>query len=1071
MAAAPNVTESPTGSPTPVEFNQTPINVSSLFWGTTINVRYSMVSNEEEMIASSPARVLVWPGGNAGDDYDLLNNTIVTVAGGKAVFSPENSSNLTQFHTLCVELSCTPIFQVTGEYDSPTIAYDEVQDIAAVWGSLNGTYWEVGNEPTLWKHWPYAWNEWGEFDSDGDRPSAQAYAEEVEAYIPYMREAAPGQNLLFIGIPATGTSSSINGEPQGSALYQWIYNTTYYNGPNLAAVAFHEYPAAGQKLGKSGYVAPTLAGFYAALNGADNISTRMAISDEAIQAAEAASKCTDCHISVFLTELGSALSQRPYGMAFSPGFAGALSMGVQIIQSIDSGVANQDLYSSFSPSNNSWENTTGNIRPEYELYADLLPHLGNVAYGASLGPTNGTGYAIGTVDTNDGDRVDLMVINTGIEASQSLAFAPRLPNVAGVDYADAPVEVWTWSGTVTNASSSNANVTPATPAPTARLFESGLPASWTLPPQSIAVFEAFPRTSNATQVSFTEKGLPPTYSTFWFLNVSGRTYATNGSSFDAFLPTSNATLLGPGIPVPFGTDAARARERLFPAPSSPLTVAGVPINVSVPFVDQWRVTANATPAGDGSVDPGAAWATAAEPATITPRPSPGYAFTYWSGFGSDQLVFPNSTSNTGGEGKNGSYVGPDYVATVDPTGWITEVAHFARGYPILFEESGLPEGTPWSVDLRSSFDENGTIETGTYLVSSVTDVAVLEASNGTYGFTLGTVPGYQVGVNGTEHYDFSVSVSGRPATVQVVYRLLTPHKTEYEVAFEEVGLPAGTKWSVAAGEDVSTVIGNSTNVTRESITLSTTTSSIIFLEADGSYGYHASSIPGYRARPASEGYRVNGSSIVIPVVFGPVLYDVVWMEAGLESNLSWTVGLSDGLSNVSHGAWTTLKVPNGTYSFQVDPVAGYRAEGAIAGTFVVNNSSLRFSLDFYRSTYEIRFTVTSSSSILGTWVVRLANASITSSTSAATFSEPNGSYTYDIQAPAGFVASPSHGSVLIDAAPKLVMLSFDSTAPTVTPIWVLAEPALVVAGVLALSGGLSFGLIRRARRRSTEEGR
>ncbi|MGA7923271.1 MAG: PQQ-binding-like beta-propeller repeat protein, partial [Thermoplasmata archaeon] len=100
-----------------------------------------------------------------------------------------------------------------------------------------------------------------------------------------------------------------------------------------------------------------------------------------------------------------------------------------------------------------------------------------------------------------------------------------------------------------------------------------------------------------------------------------------------------------------------------------------------------------------------------------------------------------------------------------------------RTFVVSFTEVGLTRGTPWSVTLNRE----------TEFSSSASVRFILP--NGTYSFTVGTVPGYSV--NRTTG---SLTVNGGPVTELLAFAPVVP--STYSVTFLESGLPFGTNWSV-----------------------------------------------------------------------------------------------------------------------------------------------------------------------------------------------------------------------------------------------------------------------------------
>ncbi len=1096
----------------------TPIQLSNIFWGTSISPRARLLPEEGDLINATPTQIVVWPGANAGEHFDPLNDTFWK--NGHTTGTP--LTNESQFVAWCRSIRCEAILQVPGEIDSPSYAAEIVE-----YTTGNGTitidnavthepevlhdldfqpaYWEIGNEPELWTCWQLPWTEWGATNCESKKntgpetPTPQQYAEEVAQYIPAMRAVDP--TIRFIGIPATGRA---NGP---YSLYDWIYNTTLYNGPNLSGVAFHEYPVSKSKI-------EALDQFYGAITnstaqGASDLLTRDDQVERAIYSASVNNSCTTCYktIKVFVTEIGSGLSHGANSI-YVQGFPGALSLAAQMTEAMDLNITNLDLFAAVLGTSNSWFNFTGEVRPDYTMYSEILNHLGTTAYPVSFTTSpqycvNNLSlcdnlYGIGTIDPAHGDRSDLLLVNLNTTYSATFgADQLSLPGVGSV--ADHPLEVWTWGASKTSVFS------PATPSPVATYYPNGLPAGWELANQSVAVFESYPQ--GGVQVDFSETGFTPNNTTGprWFMTVDGVFEEANATrTISYFLPEGDYTINVDPIPMPLNGKERIELERLEPFVPSTLSVGASAFNVTVPFVLQWNYTTaeeSGLPPDAGFVSPGPGWVNASTPITVTAHPGYDYVFTNW-------IVYENHTGevvnapwrnvevlgyNSKGQAdawlnetwNNYTDVGFTNDTGLTPTispyanGSLVITAEFARAYPVTFVENGLPAGTDWSVTTHGTWNDtdlvtyrqdnnvqyyaNGTKQNNSYWFtwtntsvtdvlssepvraditssSMISDLSVTEA-NGTYGFSIPSVPGYRslpVGANFTVH--------GGALTVYVNFTPTTPPPPEYPVTFVETGLPSGSAWSIDVRNQ----------------TVASTGPTLQIAEPSGAYGYVATTIAGYHARNASYGFYVNNSSLVVTVSFYQVMYAVVWEETGL-GNLSWSVDVA-GDPVLNNGAWTTDPLPNGTYAFTIPDVEDYVPD-VHTGNFSIEGVGRVFYVEFLPASFRVTFQA-SGLPADDAWSVRVSDNLLTETAGSASFLEPNGTYTYNVTPPTGYTASPSHGVLTVDAAPTVVDLSFQpiGLAPT-PPVWNLAIPALVATGAIALAGWGSFVLVGRRRRR------
>lgn len=149
-------------------------------------------------------------------------------------------------------------------------------------------------------------------------------------------------------------------------------------------------------------------------------------------------------------------------------------------------------------------------------------------------------------------------------------------------------------------------------------------------------------------------------------------------------------------------------------------------------------------------------------------------------------------------------------------------------YNIVFEESGLPNESKWSIAV------NNITETST------TTSLTFNEPNGTYDF----IP--ESSNNAFKAGSGMFTVSGINITVRVGFLPVT-----YYVNFTETGLTAGTKWSVTLNGE----------------TLSSSKQFISFVEQNGTYLYSIESVSGYNLSQYTGSINVTGSSQIVQITF------------------------------------------------------------------------------------------------------------------------------------------------------------------------------------------------------------
>lgn len=216
------------------------------------------------------------------------------------------------------------------------------------------------------------------------------------------------------------------------------------------------------------------------------------------------------------------------------------------------------------------------------------------------------------------------------------------------------------------------------------------------------------------------------------------------------------------------------------------------------------------------------------------------------------------------------------TVTISSDGTITATFTAAppETYLITFTETGLPTGTSWSVTLEGT------------PMSSTTDTLQFSEGNDTYSFTVGVVSGYSaapssgsVVVNGgpvSKEIAFTASTTPPPsssssgilglsgwegygllggvaALLLVLILLAATRRHKLPIVFTEVGLPPGTRWSVALD-------GNE---------LSADLDVIMFTVHGGTHMYRVGSSLGFTPSPAAGTVELKRERIDVRITFAP----------------------------------------------------------------------------------------------------------------------------------------------------------------------------------------------------------
>jgi hypothetical protein len=439
-------------------------------------------------------------------------------------------------------------------------------------------------------------------------------------------------------------------------------------------------------------------------------------------------------------------------------------------------------------------------------------------------------------------------------------------------------------------------------------------------------------------------------------------------------------------------------------------------------------------------------------------------------------------------------------------------------YKITFSESGLPSGASWSVTLNNltksstnntiSFNEkNGyysysietpisgasgvryvsLVSTGTITVNRsnvivnityITQYYLTMISNPSNGGSVSPTSGWYnasltIKINAIANSNFEFfswagtgngSYSGSNNTTTITMSGPITEKATfiqlYKITIIETGLPSGTTWYVNLSN------GQSYNTTGNSIKIQI---------PNGSYSYTIATInKEYFAEGGS--LIVNGANLEMSIKFNLVTYAITFTESGLTSGTSWSVEL-DNITKSSANGTIIFNEPNGTYSYEILGISGYRAN-SYSGKIIVNGNSFSDSITWSIITYPI--TITENGIPNGTsWSATLTgttfngqyiDVTLSSTTNTITFNEPNGSYSYIIHLPSGYQSTSTKGPISVSGNSTLA--TFTAQQPTnyfLIGIIALIVIIAIVAGIFLLRRGKNKKSPREWKEQSEQE--
>ena len=153
-------------------------------------------------------------------------------------------------------------------------------------------------------------------------------------------------------------------------------------------------------------------------------------------------------------------------------------------------------------------------------------------------------------------------------------------------------------------------------------------------------------------------------------------------------------------------------------------------------------------------------------------------------------------------------------------------------------------------------------------------------------------------------------------------------------------------------------------------------------------------------------------------------YPLAFHEAGLPAGANWSVAVA-GVNMASTSPWIVIPEWNGTYSYQVNPIAGFSlATGS--GTVVVHGGNTTVAVTFEQVTYAVTFAEVGLPNATA-WGLSV-DGNTSTGVAAIQLWLSNGSYTFEVDSPTGFTASPPSGTFLVNGSARGLQVSFAAKA-------------------------------------------
>ncbi|HLH86208.1 MAG TPA: hypothetical protein VKU79_05025 [Thermoplasmataceae archaeon] len=330
------------------------------------------------------------------------------------------------------------------------------------------------------------------------------------------------------------------------------------------------------------------------------------------------------------------------------------------------------------------------------------------------------------------------------------------------------------------------------------------------------------------------------------------------------------------------------------------------------------------------------------------------------------------------------YLGMD---TANVSGESTIDIQFSRVYPVYFNETGLPAGDFWSVNISNQH------------FGSVAPSIAISLPNGSYNFSIAS--NYSASPfphNGT------ITVNGESREVEVSFS-----RFQYSLSIVVNGLPQGT------------VFGFSIDGVFYSYVPSAAPGSEFTLDLpNGTYTLQLLPVQGYIASMTEAIVVINGTGVVERINFVPVLFSVTIGLVGYTGNGTWTLTLNNASTFSGNETYIVLNLPNGTYRYSL--TFSNHIFRAAEGEFLVDNRSLSFNITVIIERYPVIFRETGLPEN-DLWGVNLSGT-IYRGISQISVNLTNGSYQYAIIAPENFRAYPQSGVFAVNGSAITINITF-----------------------------------------------
>lgn len=231
-------------------------------------------------------------------------------------------------------------------------------------------------------------------------------------------------------------------------------------------------------------------------------------------------------------------------------------------------------------------------------------------------------------------------------------------------------------------------------------------------------------------------------------------------------------------------------------------------------------------------------------------------------------------------------------------GTVTSISPTSTGNYILFNENGLPFGQSWNVSLTN---KSANVVNSLY-ASTTNNVKAFLPTGYNYTFQFATFDSsYYKIVNASGSIFLSPKAN---ATVNI-----TLTNISYDVVFHESGLISGNSWGIGFN-------GTDRN---------TTSTTLTFIEKNGTYTYTVLVSTLYNSNVSSGTATVNGAALNIYIGFTYHAFNITFSEVGLPSGVQWSMTINGTVyhSNLSRSNTLLFQGKAGSYAGIVNNASYY----------------------------------------------------------------------------------------------------------------------------------------------------